>query len=205
MAKINPQDYANNSSSNNQSNGSETQERKDVTTAGVKVLQPAAASFRTTMSGKPQLEIAFACLESMDHPMLENGGLYMEKFSLSEGAMWRIGNFANSIGYSTPFDPEHGPDVLALIAAAKPFRAKLEEREWNDKTYLQIKFFDGWRGAATDEQKKLVSSCGKRYNALVKSRVDNGWEVTPIKAAEVNPLDESGGWDDPAGAEDIPF
>lgn len=202
MAKINPKDYANN---NQKDNSNQSQDRKDVSTSGVKILQPASASYRRTMSGKLQLEIAFACLESMDHPMLENGGLYMEKFSLSDGALWRIGNFANSIGYSTPFDPEQGNDVLSLIESAKPFRAKLEDREWNGKSYLQIKFFDNWKGTATSDQKNIVSSCAKRYNALVKSRVDNGWDVTPIRAPEVNPLDDAGGgWED-QNADEIPF
>ena len=207
MATINPNEYTNNP--NSASGGSDDDlPRINVETAGVKILKIVGACYRQTMAGQQQLEIAFCALESDNAE--ENGGLYMESFSLADNVLWRLGELSAKVGYMTPWDAEKMDDVLSFINSdeCKPFRANIKDREYNDKIYLSIKYFDYHKGSPklTEAQKSSCTTCVGRYDALVTSRVDNGWSgVIPITTGNNSNSDAGVTTQSDNGHSEIPF
>ena len=195
MATINPADYGNN---NNQSDSQPSfEERKDVTTAGKKVFYPVSGSYRYSQAGKRSLEIAFVCISSESKD--ENGALYTERFSLSERALWKLGNLSHACQIKDSFDPENGSDVeKVLLSQASPFRAMVSEKEYNGNQYLEIKFFDRSRGKLNPTHQTQAKSIKSRYEAMAKGRVDKGWEcdllpsMTNQKSSAKDPYEDQG-------------
>jgi len=182
MASINPADYGN---TNNQSDSQPSfEERKDVTTAGKKVFFPVSGSYRYSQAGKRSLEVAFVCLQSDSKD--EVGALYTERFSLSERALWKLGNLSHACQIKDVFDPENGSDVeKVLLSQANPFRAQIAEKEYNGNQYLEIKFFDRSKGKLNPTHQSNAKSIKSRYEAMAKGRVDKGWECDLLPSMDI--------------------
>ena len=169
----------------------EDNQEKRVMHAGRKIMCPIAVGFKEHYD-KRVLEITSIVILDLEvgsdgYNSNDVGLITSDRFYLTENAMWKVGKWAAAMGCETPFDPERLDDIVGIISSGKVFKATFEEREYNDKTYLNIKYYNFARvSKVTDEQKERVSKAQESVRKMLDKRVEWGDVYHAMKI--LNPL-----------------
>jgi hypothetical protein len=126
MATINPNDFLNEKA---------PKERVKLSD-GVKTFIAVGARYGYFKSGTKFLEIGHVCIKS-DKGDKEVGLTYYCRFPLSQNSLWRMGQYAASIGYKEVFDPEQIDDIQKVLMIG-PLQITLKEGDYG----LEAKYFN---------------------------------------------------------------
>ena len=114
---VNPSDY----------NGDKvTGNRVGPVSAGRKVLFAIGYDYKV-FNEKDCLRINFVCLKDLENGN-DEGNVITSNFYLTQKAIWRLGIFANRVGYKSQFDP-FDRDAIERIMCMSPVTCTIEVNE----------------------------------------------------------------------------
>jgi hypothetical protein len=106
--------------------------------SGEKMLVPIGFEHRE-IKGKPVVDIRYVCIQDFEESG-DEGAVATDTFWLNAEAIWRVGQWANAMGRTEPFDPDSGDD-LGNVLATGPVRATIRIERRND--YANQRFDKG--------------------------------------------------------------
>ncbi len=193
MAVIDPTKYATQDFNKEQNQ----QKVSKKLTSGKKFMVPCGAAFKM-LNNKKILEMCMICVEDFEKND-EQGAIHFESFYLTERALFRISNWALSMGWENPFDPENLEDIQDVMLHGG-FIGIFQEREYNGKKRVEIKWFnksskkraDNGSIEFTDSELDIIKQGEKAYPKMIQYRKDNyGHEYLSGGGALNNDSDES--------------
>jgi hypothetical protein len=107
MPKINPQDTKYDS-------GGETTGKTRQCGVGDKLLAAVGFERYFARTGTAMLGVRFLCLVDYADSN-DEGAICFENFSITEKSVWRIVEYARSVGFNKEFDPEDDTDIGELL------------------------------------------------------------------------------------------
>jgi hypothetical protein len=175
---VNPSDYSGDKVTGN---------RVGPVGAGRKVLFAIGYDYKV-FNGKDCLRINFVCLKDLDENN-DEGNVITSNFYLTQKAIWRLGVFANRVGYNAQFDP-FDRDSIERIMCMAPVACMIEITENGDYTYRNIKSFESasWPKASdgqlefTPDQLQQINAAEENWERLLNYSGDKKKE-SPVKAA----------------------
>jgi uncharacterized membrane protein YgcG len=120
-------------------------------------------------TGTPMVTMGFVVLRD-GAKKGDEGKVFMERFALTQAAIWRMARWAQASGHTATFDAESDDDLQRVMARG-PVVAELEPRTYKGKEKLEVKEWAAYTGDHDPAWDGLISE-GERAFAEIQDRLD---------------------------------
>jgi hypothetical protein len=181
-------------------------------TAGQKVFAPIGVAY-TKSSVKGTLCLNIYCIVINDLEKDNNEGvIHVEKFWVSERALWKIANWSISMRFDAEFDCEDRDSIEKIIAHGQVFIGNVKVTDDGEYTRREIDAFmiadniidDQGNLILTDEMNKYIIQGEEAFPKMIESARNYGTVFINPKEGKAVSDTLNGGFKD-FSEEDIPF
>ena len=126
----------------------------------------AAVGFRrwTAAKGTPMMTMGFVVLRD-GAKSGDEGKVFMERFAITQAAIFRIAGWAQATGWTEPFDAEND-DHIQRIMAKGAVVAELKMDTYNGKERTEVDKFDPYKGDHDPSWDAMTTKGEQEFNDI---------------------------------------
>ena len=150
--------------------------RRPTVRAGQKVLWAAGTEWGESRAGNIKVNVRFVCVDDPEGGT-DVGGFVWDTFTLTDKAMWRLGQFARAAGVTEPWESENQEETDNVLTAC-PILVDCQTELYEGTEKLRCKSFSRWGGDVTEEMEKTIAAAEDWHNeGLAKRENQNNTDI----------------------------
>lgn len=175
-------------------------------TAGQKIMIGVGFERSVSQNGNPMISVGMLVLKDMEGNN-EEGSIVIERFTLTEKAIFRLGLFCQAVGWNEPFDPA-SDQAIKKITSRRPTVCTVSMSEYNGKSRPNIDRHAKYTGGKDSSWEHLITE-GRKECAQIWKRMNdkknNGGGGGGYSGSGGGYSGSGGGGNDYDQDDDIPF
>lgn len=127
---------------------------------GQKVLAAIAVERGKAQSGAGKLDVRWICVKDLSAPNGDGdkGASQWDTFTLSDAALWRMGQVSKAIGWAQPFDTDVDKEVGEVFTSGYVVATIANENGQDGKVRPKVKRYDPYTGGEEGDWPDLIAA-----------------------------------------------